>query len=129
LYNQLTIFSQGGEKMNIESINTATVAPPRINEPIQQVERTRESSHDEPQSDAVSQNKVQPEELLNQITALTDDGQYSVRFEKNDDLQQLVVKNVNQETDEVVRQIPSEELINLSRHLQELQGNIVNTVS
>jgi flagellar protein FlaG len=129
LYNQLNIFSQGGEKMNTQAINTATIAPPRINEPVQRVEHSRETNRDAPQSDAVSQNKVQPEELLNQIKALTDDGQYSVRFEKNDDLQQLVVKIVNQETDEVVRQIPSEELINLSKYIRELQGNIVDTVS
>lgn len=115
--------------MNTQLINTATVSPPMVNEPVQQVERSRETAKDVPQSDTAGRNKVQPEELLNQIKALTDDGQYSVRFEKNDDLQQLVVKIVNQETDEVVRQIPPEELINLSKHLRELQGNIVDTVS
>jgi flagellar protein FlaG len=115
--------------MNIASINTATVAPPRSDEPVQQVERSREATHNEPQSDATSQNKVQSEELISQIKALTDNGRYSVRFEKNNDLQQLIVKIVNQKTDEVVRQIPSEELINLTKHLQELQGNIVDAVS
>ncbi|PIE60796.1 MAG: flagellar biosynthesis protein FlaG, partial [Desulfobulbus propionicus] len=42
---------------------------------------------------------------------------------------ELVVKIVDHETDEIIRQIPSEDLINLSKHLQELSGNLVNTVS
>ena len=115
--------------MNIESINTATTAPPRINEPVQQVDQQRELAHTTPQQDSGKQNQVQSEELLTEIKSLTDNGQYSVRFEKNDDLDELIVKIVDQETDEVVRQIPPEELINLSKHLRELQGNIVDTVS
>lgn len=115
--------------MNIEAINVNTIAPPRVNEPTQQVERKREETQAKPQQGATEQNKVQAEELLSQIKTLTEGGLYSVRFEKNDDLQELIVKIVNQETDEVVRQIPPEELINLSKHLRELQGNIVDTVS
>jgi flagellar protein FlaG len=41
----------------------------------------------------------------------------------------LVVKIVDSETDEVIRQIPPEELRNLTKHLKELSGNLVNTVS
>lgn len=115
--------------MNIESINVNTAVPPRVNEPTRDVERKREETQAKPQQNVEEQNKVQAEELLSEIKALTDNGQYSVRFEKNDDLQELIVKIVDQETDEVVRQIPPEELVNLSKHLRELQGSIVNTVS
>ncbi len=115
--------------MNIESISANTVAPPRSNEPVQQAERTHEAAQEEVQADGAAQKKMQPEELLKQIKSLTDDGQYSVRFEKNDDIHEMVVKIVDQKTDEVIRQIPPEELINLTKHLQELQGNIVDTVS
>jgi len=115
--------------MNIESINTAAIAPPKANEPIQQVERKREEAKTNPQQEAAKQNKVQAEELLSEIKSLTNDGAYSVRFEKNDDQQGLIVKIVDQETDEVIRQIPPEELVNLSKHLRELQGSIVDTVS
>jgi flagellar protein FlaG len=115
--------------MNIESINTTVAGPPRINEPVQQIDKQREQARSTPQQDSDRQSQAQSEELLNQIKALTDEGQYSVRFEKNDDLDELIVKIVDQKTDEVVRQIPPEELINLSKHLRELQGNIVDTVS
>ncbi|HHL33486.1 MAG TPA: flagellar protein FlaG [Desulfobulbaceae bacterium] len=115
--------------MNIDAINTNTVVPPRIDEPVQQVERSHKEAQKEPQTDAAAQKKIQPEELLSQIKSLTDDGRYSVRFEKNDDIHEMVVKIVDQKTDEVIRQIPPKELINLTKHLQELQGSIVDTVS
>ena len=116
--------------MNIESISANTIAPPRINEPAQQAERSHDAAKKEPQAaDAAAQKKMQTEELLKQIKSLTDDGQYSVRFEKNDDIHEMVVKIVDQKTDKVIRQIPPEELIDLTKRLQELQGNIVDTVS
>ncbi len=114
--------------MNIEAINASTLGPPRVNEPTQEVQRKREETEAKPQQSASDQTKVQAEELISEIKALTEDGLYSVRFEKNDDVQGLIVKIVDQETDEVVRQIPSEELVNLNKHLRELQGNIVNTI-
>ena len=69
------------------------------------------------------------EPVLNQIKAITEDGLYSVRFERDSGTEDLIVKIVDSETDEVIRQIPPEELINLSKHLKELSGNLVNTVS
>lgn len=115
--------------MNIDAVNANTAVQPKVNEPIQKVERKREKAQAQPQQGAAKQNEVQTEELLHQIKALTDDGAYSVRFEKNDKTQGLIVKIVDQKTDEVIRQIPPKEIVNLSKHLQELQGSIVNTVS
>jgi len=115
--------------MDIDAISANTVVPPRIDEPAQRAERDQTAAKQEPQADADVQKRIQPEELLTQIKSLTDNGQYSVRFEKNNDIQKMVVKIVNQKTDEVIRQIPPEELVNLTKHLQEMQGNIINTVS
>ena len=114
--------------MNIEAMNAATVSPPRVNEPAQQVDRKRQESRQESQ-DAPQANKTPPEELLNQIKTITEDGLYSVRFERDSGTEDLVVKIVDSDTDEVIRQIPPEELRNLTRHLKELSGNLVNTVS
>ena len=49
--------------------------------------------------------------------------------ERDSGTDELVVKITDRETDEVIRQIPSEELLELSRHLEELRGNLVDTVS
>ncbi len=114
--------------MMIETIGAATASPPRVNEPVQKVEKQRQDIEQQPQVDS-EKSQIQPEELLKQINALTEDGVYSVRFEQDDTADQLVVKIVDNETDEIIRQIPPEELINLTKHLQEMSGNLVNTVS
>ena len=113
--------------MQIETIGTAATGPPRNSEPARQVERGREERQ-EPQTSS-QKRQTQPEELLNQIKTITEDGLYSVRFERDSGTDELVVKITDRETDEVIRQIPSEELLELSRHLEELRGNLVDTVS
>lgn len=72
---------------------------------------------------------VQPEEILGQIKSLTENGLYSVRFENNQEFNQLVVKVVDIETDEVIRQIPAEEILGVIASLTELRGNLVDTTS
>ena len=113
--------------MQIEAIGTAVASPPRMNEPARQVERGREE-REEVQNNSQKRN-TQPEELLKQIKTITEDGLYSVRFERDSGSNTLVVKIVDSETDEVIRQIPQEELLELSKHLEELSGNLVDTVS
>ena len=115
--------------MNIEAVSTSNFSPPRANEPAQQVERKRQDSQQQAPSSAREESQAQPEELLNQIKAITEDGLYSVRFERDNPAEELVVKIVDSETDEVIRQIPPEELLNLTKHLKELSGSLINTVS
>jgi flagellar protein FlaG len=40
----------------------------------------------------------------------------------------LIVKVVDNETDEVIRQVPAEEILGMKASLAELRGKIVNTV-
>lgn len=115
--------------MNIEAVGATIASPPRVNEPSQQVETKRQTSQQSPPSSSEEESKAQPEELLSQIKALTEDGVYSVRFEKDTNSEQLVVKIVDQDTEKVIRQIPPEELLKLSQNLKELSGSIINTMS
>lgn len=89
-------------------------------------QRKQQQENPEPQGEQ-SADKVQPEELLSQIKSLTEEGMYSVRFENDDEAQEMVVKVVDPKTDEVIRQIPPEELLSLTQRLNDLRGNIVNT--
>ncbi len=115
--------------MNIDSaISVSATGPPRVNEPDEQINRARKTVQDKPVAQGRN-NQVQPEELLNQIKAITEDGLFGVRFEQDMDSNELIVKIVDRKTDEVIRQIPPEELLNLTKHLNELTGNIVDTVS
>jgi flagellar protein FlaG len=115
--------------MNIDAVNTTNVVQPRASEASAKVDLKRQTAAQEPPSSAQEESKAQPEELLNQIKAITEDGLYSVRFEQDSSSEELVVKIVDSKTDEVIRQIPPEELINLSKQLKKLSGSIINTVS
>jgi flagellar protein FlaG len=91
----------------------------------------KELNKGQPDLDAGSsstQKNVQPEELLSQIKSLTEDGLYSVRFEKSREFDQLVVKIVDSQTDELIRQVPADEILGVKASLAELRGQIVDTV-
>jgi len=115
--------------MNVEGISSTGNSAMRLSDPAQKIDANRKVK-DEPVSEPqVDQSRVPPEELLQQIKSLTEEGLYSVRFEKDRVADQLVVKIVDSETDEVIRQLPAEELIALRAALEDLRGNIVNTKS
>lgn len=81
--------------------------------------------------EATSDNKnaIQPEELLSNIKALTEDGLYSVRFEMHKDTQDLIINLVDSQSGDVIRQIPPKEIVQLHEYMSDLRGNIVNTES
>ncbi len=70
--------------------------------------------------------KVAPEEILDKITALTDNGTHSVRFEMDKDVNTLVVKIYDRDTDELVRQIPAEELLGMAKRLKDYRGLLLD---
>ncbi|WP_321533249.1 flagellar protein FlaG [uncultured Desulfuromonas sp.] len=117
--------------MEIQAVGLTGVAqqsvPNKSSEDIEMSRKAKDYEAASEQASAAESNKVQPEELLNQIKSLTEDGVYSVRFENDDEANRLVVKVVDSKTDEVIRQVPAEEVLSLSVRLEELRGNIVNT--
>lgn len=114
--------------MNIDSLSS-TITSQKSSLPAEQVDRVRKQKEEVPDklASAPSSAKSLPsEELLGQIKALTENGTFSVRFETND-RKELIIKVVNSKTDEIIRQIPPKELIELTKHLKEHPGNIVDT--
>ena len=75
------------------------------------------------------ENRDSPSEVLDRIKEITDDGFYSVRFEKNMEFDEIVVKIVDRNTDEVIREVPPEELLKMKARLTEFSGNIFSGVS
>jgi flagellar protein FlaG len=71
--------------------------------------------------------KISPSEILDKIRQISEDGLYSVRFEKSDKLDEFIVKIVNPETDEIIRQIPPEEILGAKAKMMEFTGNIVRS--
>ncbi len=115
--------------MNVEAMNTAANPTIRLSDAAEKVAADRKGKDDAAQEPQAEKSKVAPEELLQQIKSLTEEGLYSVRFEKDRLADLLVVKIVDRETDEIIRQIPAEEIIELRAALDELTGNIVDTSS
>ena len=114
--------------MNVDTISSpgGTVQqPPRPAEQIDTARKNRDSFASEPEIQAESP-KIQPEELIDQIKTVTQDGLYSVRFEQDQENTGLIVKIFDNETQEVIRQIPAEELLNFKATFSELVGNLVD---
>ena len=112
--------------MNVEAVNLQSTAQFQLSKASDQVNDSRKKAVDLVQSEQVEKKQIQPEELLSQIKSLTEDGLYSVRFE-NDERAGMVVKIVDRENDEVIRQVPAEEILELRATLEDLRGNIINT--
>lgn len=110
--------------MRVESVNIAGASPMSLLKAADRVDSARKERDD---VDIAAKQQVQPEELLGQIKALTEEGLYSVRFENAENSNDLVVKIVDRETDEVIRQVPAQEVLKLRATLDDLIGNIVNT--
>lgn len=51
-------------------------------------------------------------------------GNFSINFEVDKDTQEMVVKIVDRETGETIRQMPPDELLKLKLHMQEVLGLI-----
>ena len=115
--------------MNIEALtnagNSAQTRSP-VSDQVDSQRKNKEKVADTPQASS-SEKMVQPEELLRQIKSVTEDGLYSVRFE-SDDNAELIVKIFDNKTEKVIRQMPAEEILQLRQTLEDLRGNIVDTV-
>jgi len=115
--------------MNVEAISLQSTPQFQLSKGSDQISDARKKAEDPAQSDQSAKKQVQPEELLKQIKSLTEDGLYSVRFENDERADGLVVKIVNRENNEVIRQVPAEEVLALKASLEDLRGNIIDTQS
>jgi flagellar protein FlaG len=113
--------------MKVESISLSNTSIPETIPPSEAVSTERKKAQDQV-AVQTSDIKVQQEELLDKIKELTDNGTYSVRFEMDDKVEQLIITLVDAEGN-VIRQIPSEELMAVMKSLNDLRGNIVDSVS
>ena len=113
--------------MNVEAISLHNSGQTQLSKGADQANEAKKKVADTVSVDQSEMQQVQPEELLQQIKALTEEGLYSVRFENDERADGLVVKIVDRQNDEVVRQFPAEEVLELKESMDQLRGNIVNT--
>ncbi|MBI4849268.1 MAG: flagellar protein FlaG [Nitrospirae bacterium] len=65
-------------------------------------------------------------EAIDNVVSIAKFFNRKIKLEVEKDLNTMVVKVVDSETGEVIRQIPSEELIALSKHARDLKGLLIN---
>lgn len=77
-----------------------------------------------PPQDSASE-QLSTQEVKNAVAALNDvfqQANVSVRYSFDDNTDDLVITLVNSDTDEVLRQIPPDQILKMRQHLQELMG-------
>jgi flagellar protein FlaG len=119
----------------IGMMNPSLVAPVSRKDPLTPLAGAKPA---EQQRDAVSEAKLSTEkeqpkdkgqfeelqDTVQELNTLVQKMQREVRFSVDDDSGEMVVKVVDRETEEVVRQIPSEEVVQLRQRLEEAAGAI-----
>lgn len=116
--------------MKIEAVSAQQLSPQNSGQgAVDQVNESRRAADIATKAQEVDEKRSESIQLLDRINELTEDGAYSVRFEKNRDLNEIVVKVVDSDSGDVIRQIPPEELLGLTKRLNDLRGAIVNDQS
>jgi flagellar protein FlaG len=115
----------------MESLNITGTSMQKMPTTSDQIDVGRKKVAEQPDTapETTKPSALPPEELLSKIKGLTENGMYSVRFETDYKTQQLVVKIVDNQTQEIVRQIPPEQALGLKQALTDYEGNFVNTKS
>ncbi|KAA0876592.1 flagellar protein FlaG [Nitrincola tapanii] len=66
------------------------------------------------------------EEAIDQLNSLMRDGQRALNFSVERDINKVVVKVMDVETEEVIRQFPDEQALKFAKHLEGMMGLLFN---
>lgn len=92
----------------------ATAERQRIDRVLQQLPAVRQSE---------VQHKLKRDELIKPVQQINEVmNNYGIHFELNDSTDRVVVQIISKDSGEVLRQIPSEEVLRVSQHLSEMSG-------
>jgi len=93
------------------------------------VAETNSAAIIEPTTSTRNENQAEVESQIENLRQFNQNIDRSLKFEIDDDLGVTIVRVVDKETDELIRQFPPEELLNLSRRLKELNEQNTGNVS
>lgn len=116
------------ESMNATSMVSTTTQPANT----QQVNQNQQAAIAEKQSQAAEAQEAQKltaEEVQDVVDKLNDfmqGQQRNLNFSVDKDTDNLVVKVMDTQTEEVIRQFPSEETLKLAKHIEGMLGLIFN---
>ena len=81
---------------------------------------------------AEAPNKLSPEdmrEVIEVANAALKNANNSLQFQIDESLEQPIVSVVDQDSGEVIRQLPSEEIVRISRSIDSMRGVLFDTLS
>lgn len=123
------------EIMNVTNVSMGTqnqVSQPREGTPVREAAKppitdgvkgshSEKTSTPDKEQQAVEDARKDIEALNNHLAATS----HALRFSVDDKSDEVVVKVVDTETDQVIKQIPPEEIVRLRQHMKDLTGLLV----
>jgi len=97
---------------------TAKASNVEATENLKQEPQDKQKAVDAKEAEAIA------EEVVSGLNDLVHDLHRELKFSVDKDSGDMVIKVIDQETDEVVREIPSEEVVRLRKRLKEAEGVI-----
>ncbi len=117
--------------MSVESINAGNVAASSVQTAASQQTATQQTSSVQatPSESVQPSQKMSAEEVqvvLDKMNEFMHNGQRNLIFSIDKDTDDMIVKVMDTETQEVIRQFPSEETLKLAKHIEGMLGLILN---
>ena len=78
------------------------------------------------QEQGYSRSGASPDEAFEEINAAMDAWSTGMRFELDEDTQQMVVSIIDTKSGDVLRQIPSEEVLHVAKMIAQFQGKLLS---
>ena len=123
--------------MSIESLNMASSVSPepatrrtevQLQEKTSSAERAAAPSAElsELSPEMIDKTVEKLEDAIDKLNSLMRDGQRALNFSVEKDLNKVIVKVMDVETEEIIRQFPNEEALKFAKHLEGMMGLLFN---
>lgn len=109
--------------MSVQSINTAFIPSPRFAQGKTSAEKVKVTPAEGQAQSSGDIKKIDPEDLTRIQKKLATSIGTELSFSVDRELNEVIIKITDKNTKEVIRQIPSEEMIDLAKRLQELESS------
>ncbi|MEH6470251.1 MAG: flagellar protein FlaG [Halopseudomonas sp.] len=116
-------------KPQATSVQGSAQSAPQAVEPESQVKQVDAAAKAEAAQGSIEQAKVSAERLQASVEKLNQfmkEGQRALAFSVDDSAEQVVVRVTDRETNELVRQIPTEEALAIREHLDSVMGMLLS---
>jgi len=112
---------------NEQKIRSEGGADKATQDKLQAEEESKQEQKEKTQSE---KEKEESKEHLERVKDLTNNmlSQLNIKldYQEDDKLDEMIVKVMNKETDELIRQIPAEEMLELAKKMEEMTGMLVD---